>query len=171
MPPIPIYTQSPINAAKAAGVTPKTSGAENAASDQKPSRLTTTTTQEYQGYPPAQPGTTPSLPKPTGTVQNQQYSAVQPTPTRKPGNGEGPPRPHPGAVPVPPGTQSSGPPQPRATDPPQIPEETSASVVEVPPYPPQMFIPAPTAPHSQRGTSRATGPSPVSRGQPNPLVE
>jgi hypothetical protein len=170
MPPIPIYTQSPINAAKAAGVTPKTPAVENAISGGKPSALatTTTTTQYHQAYPLAQPGATPSLPNPTGIAQNQQCGAMQPTPTRK--QLEGPPRPQPGAVPIPPGVQSRGPPPPRATESPLIPDKGSAAVSQAPPYPPQMFIPAPTAPYSQRGTSTATGPGPVRHSQPNTLV-
>ncbi|KUI64813.1 hypothetical protein VM1G_00291 [Cytospora mali] len=153
MPPIPIYSKSPINAAKAVGTTPQTS--EKAVQDAPPNSSPPTTT-AAQGYPPAQPGASPSLPAPTGSVAQSQYSPAQATPTQPLPGSQGPPPPQPGAFPVPPGTATSTlPPPPRAGEP------TAAPQVQPVPYPPQMQIPPPSGTSAplqaaQRGTSTAT---------------
>jgi hypothetical protein len=108
MPPVRIYTDSPINAAKASGQTPETKAGE--ASSQAPA---TTTSQVTQGYAAAQPGAVPSIPAPTGSVQTCQYAPLQPTPTRNLAD-QGPPPPQPGAVPLPPAGRAVVPPPPRA---------------------------------------------------------
>jgi hypothetical protein len=152
MAPIPIYTQSPITAAKPTGVTPQTAAplANEEVGRSVPATRTSVASQD--AYPPAQPGAVPSLPAPTGSVQNQRYVPVQPTPTVKEAE-SGPPPPQPGAVPTLPGGKPSVPPPPRAGESYHPPEVTQAPKV---PYPPQMSIPAPTLPHAQRGTSTAT---------------
>ncbi|KAK3692884.1 hypothetical protein B0T22DRAFT_30016 [Podospora appendiculata] len=148
MAPIPVYTTSPINAAKADGVTPKTA----------------------EAAPAAQPGANidPQAAAPTGSApnSNQRYAPVQPTPTRPlPGNYY-PPPPQPGAVPsLPTQTRTispppkageryhASPPAPEPTQGPQIPGVTS---------PPQMTMPPPPMgySHSQRGTTTATAAAP-----------
>ncbi|KAG6029984.1 hypothetical protein E4U41_000222 [Claviceps citrina] len=102
MAPIPVYSSSPINAAKASGVTPKTATPADAGrGGQAQHQPETSTAATSEAYPPAAPGATPSLPKQTARPL---ANNVLPTPTRTssvlPGN---PPLPQPGAVPVPPG--------------------------------------------------------------------
>lgn len=179
MPPIPIYSHSPINAAKAADATPQTAAekaTQNAPHNSSPPATTTAAAAAAQGYPPAQPGASPFLPAPTvPNAQSQYYPPIQPTPTQALPGSQGPPPPQPGAFPVPPGggpptatakarATSTLPPSPRAG-------ETTAAAPHVPPmsaYPPQMRIPPPsgTTPvqAAQRGTlttSSATGPNPT----------
>lgn len=150
MAPIPIYSKSPINAAKADGVTPQTAAGDNQnPSDLKPAP--TSTEDQQHEYPAARPGAAPSLPAPTGAVQAQRYAPVQPTPTRSVGD-QGPPPPQPGAVPVAPGAKSTLPPPPKAGETFNPPVQTAAPQL---PYPPQMGMAAPTVPSSQRGTSTA----------------
>lgn len=126
MPPIPIYAHSPINAAKAGGVTPSTAEAGLsgvAVANQNPAQPPPppTTTQDAP-YPPARPGAAPAAPTAsTGTAvsrqqqqQQQQQSTPRPTPTStQPLGSDGPPLPQPGAVPLPPSAASlpTGPPQ------------------------------------------------------------
>lgn len=140
MPPIPIYTKSPINANKASRVTPQTAAgeAEKQPAPQAPPVTTTTAASDQptrtSAYPPAQPGTVPSIPAPTGSHTGPAGS---------------PPAPQPGAVPPPPRAgevyQPPAPPEPTAA--PQCP-------------PPQMSIPSPAAPLHYGGTATATGPPP-----------
>ncbi|KAK0722727.1 hypothetical protein B0T26DRAFT_703758 [Lasiosphaeria miniovina] len=102
----------------------------------------------------------------------QRYAPVPPTSTQT--WGDSPPPPQPGAVPRLPAATATAtapiPPPPRAGEafpqPPEptaaarLPGEASTSSSPYPPYPPppQMGIPAPTAPYAQRGTATATGP-------------
>ena len=154
MPPIPIYSKSPINAAKADGVTPQTAAVEEQnPSDLKPAPISTE--DQPQQYPAARPGAVPSLPAPTGAVQAQRYAPVQPTPTQPLGD-QGPPPPQPGAVPIAPGAKSTLPPPPKAGEAYHPPVQTSAPQPAASvPYPPQMGMAAPTVASSQRGTSTA----------------
>lgn len=162
MPPIPIYSHSPINAAKADGVTPKT------VEKGRPSDPPPTKTARVP-YPPAQPGAVPSLPAPTGAASAQQKEPrPEPTPTQPLGYQEVPPPPQPGAFPVPPGAPSTGPPQARPTGLPPPPKAgdnltqaaggqssgtgTGAGTSY---YPPQMAIPAPPSAATQ-GAQRGT---------------
>ncbi|KAI1355781.1 hypothetical protein F5Y01DRAFT_310665 [Xylaria sp. FL0043] len=151
MAPIPVYTNSPITAAKPDGVTPKTASAADAAykpsttasptSTYTPSASTTTST-----YAAAQPGAAPTLPATTSAASS---APLQPTPTTSLASAS-PAPPQPGSVPV-----SGVPPPPKAGEKYQ-PAPTQAPTTTMP-YPPQMAIPAPTASHSlQRGTSTAT---------------
>ncbi|KAI3400921.1 hypothetical protein diail_1128 [Diaporthe ilicicola] len=175
MPPIPIYAHSPINAAKAAAVSPQTPAAEkgqNPAPDSSPPTTTAGANAGApaapQGYPAALPGASTAIPVPTGVAQTH-YSPIQPTPTRSLPGSQGPPPPQPGAVPVPPG---GGGPPPRVTatstipPPPRAGETTAApqqqqqqqQQQQAVPYPPQMSIPSPAGaalPAAQRGTSTA----------------
>ncbi|OIW32974.1 hypothetical protein CONLIGDRAFT_160118 [Coniochaeta ligniaria NRRL 30616] len=154
MPPIPIYTKSPINAAKADGATPQTAAAPEKAEPQ-PATTTATSTQEQGGYPAAQPGAVPSLPAVTAAPPSQQYVPLQPTPTSSLGY-QGPPPPQPGAMPVAPRATAqaaaSGPPPATVTEPPRLPGQGPPVTAT---YPHQMSIPAPTVPQAQRGTSTA----------------
>lgn len=140
MAPIPVYKASPINAAKASGVTPQTAPVEGSADLPNPP-VTTTSSNTSQAYPPAQPGAMPSLPVPTGT--SQPPHSVQPTPTRAV-HDAGPPPPQPGAAPVPPRTTAALPQQP--------PQTTAAAM------PPQMSYPPPSAPYVPLGSSTTTAP-------------
>jgi len=154
MPPVPIYSQSPITGAKPSGVTPQTAAPGPDEKARLPQPATTTAAAVPQAaYPRAQPGAVPSLPTQTGPLRNPQRQApVQPTPTVKEEN-SGPPPPQPGAVPTLPQRTPGLPPPPKAGESYHPPEVTQAPRV---PYPPQMAIPAPTIPHAQRGTSTAT---------------
>lgn len=164
MAPIPIYTQSPINAAKASGVTPQTAADANSSPDARQPTVTATPSRTEQGYPAAQPGARPSLPAPTGAAHAGRYAPEQPTPTAKP-ELRGPPPPQPGAVPVAPGARSAVPPPPRATEGPRLPDSPIASRPSALPTPPQMAIPTPTMPFSQRGTSTDGASAPSYYGQ------
>lgn len=186
MPPIPIYSNSPINAAKADGVTPQTADkGQNGSSPPLPT--TTTAAAAAQGgpppaYPAAQPGASPAIPAPTGAPTLPQYQpAIQPTPTQPLAASQGPPPPQPGAVPLAPGTAAStgggaaiGPPTKATTT------ATPSTTTAPPPYPAQMNIPPPMGtatgaiPQSvQRGTSTAATTTTFSGGfippGPSPL--
>jgi len=153
MPPIPIYTQSPIAGANPSGVTPKTAAQEPGEKAGRSEPATTTAAVSQDAYPPPQPGAVPSLPVPTGAAQNRQrYVPAQPTRTVQE-VASGPPPPQPGAVPTLPERTTALPPPPRAGETYHPPEVTQAPQV---PYPPQMAIPAPVIPHAQHGTSAAT---------------
>lgn len=160
MAPIPVYTNSPITAAKPDGVTPKTA----AAAEDTPSKVSSTpsSTSAYtpSAYPAPRPGAVPSLPTPTGSAATQQYSPPQPTPTTSIGS-FGPAPPQPGPVPI-----SSLPPPPKAGERYQPPTQTPASLTTTMPIPRQMAIPAPAAPYPshQWDTSTTTMASSSSYG-------
>ncbi|KAK4990177.1 hypothetical protein LTR50_002651 [Elasticomyces elasticus] len=137
MPPVAIYTDAPITATKADGVTPKTAEVANTITK----NIISTTMNGAFSPTSAQPGAA-AMPAPTGTVQAPAPqplpfpSALQ-SPTRTTQDKYSPPPPQPGAVPIPPGhtRTSSGailPPPPRAGETPRA-------------MPPQMYIPPPTA--------------------------
>ncbi|KAI1180335.1 hypothetical protein F4777DRAFT_311550 [Nemania sp. FL0916] len=151
MAPIPVYTNSPITAAKPDGVTPKTDVPDKATPSSTGAPVytrthitTTTTTTATGGAAAAQPGATPSLPTPTT------YPAAQPTPTASMASAS-PAPPQPGSVPV-----SSLPPPPQAGERYQPPTQTRAPAATMP-IPHQMAIPSPAAPQpsQQRGTFSA----------------
>ncbi|KHN99653.1 uncharacterized protein MAM_02506 [Metarhizium album ARSEF 1941] len=155
MVPIPVYSSSPINAAKATGVTPKTASPGDANkgghAQLEPSRAS-----GEQAHSPAQPGAGPMLPKATGASQPGGVH-VPATPTRTPSVGSNPPPPQPGAVPVPPGggsgTRSGIPPPPRAGE--SVQNHQSPPVTTMPPpmayQPPRAHLPA-QAPSSTTST-------------------
>ncbi|CAN8097068.1 unnamed protein product [Discula destructiva] len=168
MPPIPIYSHSPINtAAKADGASPQT--AEKGLDTKNPSGPPPTTTQN-SSYPAAQPGA-PAAPAPTGnsSVQQPHYAPPTPEPTRtQPLEPQNPAPPQPNAFPVPYGyLDGAGAPQATPTGLPPPPKAGESSLRSPPPaatqpttpaayYPPQMSIPAPPAAASQsaqRGTA------------------
>ncbi|KAI2639779.1 hypothetical protein GGS26DRAFT_541619 [Hypomontagnella submonticulosa] len=157
MAPIPVYTDSPIAAAKASGVTPQTA---QPASASKPAATTSSPTSPSQAsYPPAQPGAAPSLPTPT-TASSQMYVPPQ----------DGPPAPQPGAVPSPSRpTGANLPPPPKAGEKLQLSQQAPESQPPMP-YPQQMSIPPPTAPYpsQQRGTAVASAPTPANSSQGPP---
>ncbi|KAK5629662.1 hypothetical protein RRF57_005377 [Xylaria bambusicola] len=138
MAPIPVYTNSPITAAKPDGVTPKTASSKTHIT----ATPTPTSTSTPATYAAAQPGAVPSLPTATGAVAN---SARHPTPTTSIASAS-PAPPHPGSIPV-----SGVPPPPKFGERYQPPTQVSTTTM---PYPEQMAIPGPMVPHSQqRGTS------------------
>ncbi|KAI6092559.1 hypothetical protein F4821DRAFT_224357 [Hypoxylon rubiginosum] len=147
MAPIPVYTNSPIAASKASGVTPKTDLPPSVVS--KPATTTASPTSANSGsYPPAQPGAAPSLPTPTATARAYGY--------------DGPPAPQPGAAPTPTSAvNTSIPPPPKAGEKYQPSQQTPAPQPVSMPYPQQMSIPTPTAPYpaQQHGTSTASVPT------------
>ncbi|KAI1777583.1 hypothetical protein F4818DRAFT_318637 [Hypoxylon cercidicola] len=155
MAPIPVYTNSPIVASKASGITPQTDQPPSAL---KPSKTTVSpaspTSPNSASYPPAQPGAAPSLPVPTATAQAYSYN--------------GPPAPQPGAAPVPTGAVSTIPPPPKAGEKYQPSQQTPAPQPVSMPYPQQMSIPTPTAPYpaQQYGTSTASVPASYSSQGP-----
>ncbi|PSR94242.1 hypothetical protein BD289DRAFT_149571 [Coniella lustricola] len=169
MPPIPIYSHSPINAATADGVTSQS--AEKSNEVQPPPTTTQNVPSSAAGnaYPRAQPGVAPSIPAPTGSfAAPKQQAALQSTPTR-PLPSSGPAPPQPGTFPVPPGSISN-PPVATSTGLPPPPKagESLDQSTKQPFYPPQMSIPAPyaaTTQSAQRGTSSAFAalPSPLER--------
>ncbi|KAI0402635.1 hypothetical protein F4802DRAFT_347367 [Xylaria palmicola] len=159
MAPIPVYANSPITAAKADGVTPKTASIDDACDAYRAASsppTSTTYTPSTHAAIDAQPGAVPSLPKPTGAAVAQPCPPLQPTPTTTIPSA-GPASPQPGSAPV-----SSIPPPPQANERYQPSVQTPAPPVTTTPYPHQMNIPAPAAPQpsQQRGTSTTmTAPS------------
>ncbi|KAL1894157.1 hypothetical protein Sste5346_005943 [Sporothrix stenoceras] len=144
MAPIPIYSQSPLSAAKPDGVTPKTdSGSNNNAGRYVPETPTKTRplAAGAGGPPPPQPGAIPTLPQPTGSIQSPsnygQYAPPPPATTSAASSASGrtsnytPPPPQPGAVPVPPSTAGSN--YFQAGQPPAPPTTTAAAVLPPPP--------------------------------------
>ncbi|KAI0526546.1 hypothetical protein F5B22DRAFT_164913 [Xylaria bambusicola] len=152
MAPIPVYTNSPITAAKPDGVTPKTEPSKS----QRTSTPTSTSASTPATYAAAQPGATPSLPTPTRAVSS---SALHTTPTTSIASAS-PAPPQPGSVPV-----SGVPPPPKVGERYQPPTQDPTATM---PYPEQMAIPGPTIPYSQqRGTSTATAASPYQAHVPS----
>ncbi|KAK1835246.1 hypothetical protein QBC39DRAFT_342084 [Podospora conica] len=142
MPPIKIYTDAPITAAKADGVTPKTASPDDGANGSEAPQ----TAPKSQGLPEY----VPAYPTPTRTTNTANY---------------GPPPPQPGAVPHLPTARATGnlPPPPRAS--------SSSSSQQQPPFPgitqpPQMSIPPPATPYAQRGTMPGPGPGPSNIAYP-----
>ena len=133
---IPVYTQSPISAAKPSGVTPQTAAPDqHSASNYAPATTTATST---SSYPQARPGAVPAA-APTSAAKR--YTPLQPTPTTTQDDGS-PPAPQPGARPTPMNIStntSTLPPPPRAGESYTLPQ------TQVPiQYPPQMGIPPPS---------------------------
>ncbi|OJD36208.1 uncharacterized protein BKCO1_1200026 [Diplodia corticola] len=143
MPPIPIFSDAPINpqtAAKPDGTTPQTAaGGNNQQPQPTPTRTTATTTAapaapaafDPAAPPPPQPGAAP-VPPPSAAAatahQQQQQDAAPPPP------------PQPGAAPVPAPTGSSS--NSSATSPPSVTKTVTETVTMMPP---QFSIPAPGA--------------------------
>lgn len=136
---IPIYTQSPINAAKPSGVTPQTAAPQAQSRSQNPAPATTTST-SASTYPPAQPSAV-SYPGPTAAPRVAQATLLQPTPTTRVDD-EGPPPPQPGNLPMPFNRKSIAPP-PKAGER-YRPQETAPVLAPGTEQPHQMGIPPPT---------------------------
>ena len=133
---IPVYTQSPINAAKASGTTPQTMTPQGHTSPSNSTSATTTTSasSSSSAYKPAQPGA-PSVPGPT---EAPQLPPLLPTPTTRE-TIDSPPQPQPGSLPTPTSTRNIPPP-------PKTGERYRPQETGVPPTatPYQMGIPPPT---------------------------
>ncbi|KAG6004460.1 hypothetical protein E4U21_001082 [Claviceps maximensis] len=177
MAPIPVYSSSPINAAKPSGVTSKTAtlpGADKGGQDQAQGRYQPETSTAASSEPcplAAQPGALPSLPKQTATPF---ANNVSPTPTQ--GSSvlsENPPPPQPGAFPALPGHSASNPnalpPPPRAGESVKD-QQPAAPVTTLPPQmgyqPPQASLPiqgrsstSTMAPFTAADTARPTSTS------------
>ncbi|KAI1500368.1 hypothetical protein F5X99DRAFT_237635 [Biscogniauxia marginata] len=151
MAPIPVYTDSPISAAKPSGVTPKTAvpaGHPSPVPNYTAATATASPTSPTPAsYPAAQPGAAPSLPTSTPL-----YTAIA---------GLAPPQPGP--------TPASVPPPPKAGEKYQHPQPTPAPQLATMPYPQQISIPSPATsyPSQQHGTSTATAPSSLYGKQPS----
>lgn len=123
MPPIPIYADAPISAAKADGITPQTAPPPTRTTEVP---ATTTSTASTNSYPAAQPGASAG-PAPTGSISRPQPpppGRTVPTSIQT----DGPPPPQPGAVPTPSLTHTNGynpnsPAPPRAQPMPQMPSQ------------------------------------------------
>lgn len=169
---IPVYTSSPISAAKKpSGVTPQTTAlpfplpASQASNPPDPSAapnpppansnsnpnpnptLTTTSTASYSSsYQPAKPGTA-AFPAPTATPvgpATQRYVPLQPTPTTQ-AETAGPPAPQAGAFPTPVKTLPPPPKVGESYNLQQTPAPPILGAIAHQPYPPQMSIPPPTS--------------------------
>lgn len=170
---IPVYTSSPISAAKKpSGVTPQTSALpfplpasqasnppdpsaapnpppanSNSNPNLNPTLTTTSTASSSSSYQPSKPGTA-AFPAPSAipvSPATQRYVPLQPTPTTQ-GETVGPPLPQPGAFPTP--VKSSIPPPPKVGEsykPQQTPAPPIPGAIAQQPYPPQMSIPPPTS--------------------------
>ncbi|CAK7238194.1 hypothetical protein SEUCBS140593_010420 [Sporothrix eucalyptigena] len=199
MAPIPIYSQSPISAAKPSGVTPKTEGVAQNQNEGRAAQETPTKTRPLAAGavpPPPQPGAAPSLPQPTGASQNP-YAPPAPATTAPVTNTRtssySPAPPQPGAAPVPPVTAGASPhyqqsPPPATTTatavlpPPPRNGETLAStgIFNAPAAPPTTAMPTQMGmpplsrspyPASARGTSTATQPGYPGIPQPTGLAQ
>ncbi|TLD05001.1 uncharacterized protein PgNI_09519 [Pyricularia grisea] len=171
MPPIPIYSKSPINASKASGVTPQTAAPGDDSKQQQSQGPAASATTNYiptktSAYAATQPGATPTIPTATASIGSSPYA---PAHTAGLGSSASPPHPQPGAVPAPPGgvaasaTGTGLPPPPKAGETYQ-PAPPAPATTAAPQYPPpQMSMAAPTNPYpqQQRGTSTTTGPPPA----------
>ncbi|TLD30762.1 hypothetical protein PspLS_02093 [Pyricularia sp. CBS 133598] len=171
MPPIPIYSKSPINASKASGVTPQTAAPGDDSKQQLSPGPAASATTNYlptktSAYAAPQPGATPTIPTATASSGSNPYA---PAPTAGLGSSGSPPQPQPGAVPAQPGgiaasaTGTGLPPPPKAGETYQPPPPAPATTVAPQYPPPQMSMAAPSIPYPQQqlGTSTATGPPSV----------
>ncbi|KAI9692316.1 MAG: hypothetical protein M1822_006547 [Bathelium mastoideum] len=180
MPPIPIYSDRPINPAKAEDAEPQTAPPPTNASSQPAGSAASNTTAELptNRYAPAAPGAAPA-PAPTGAVTSsvpQVHASTQPlAPTRTvpPTSNDAPPPPQPGAVPIPGNTAAStafhdshNPPPPRAGLAPQTITSSSnphaATITPAPAAPPSSSQPPPPhqlgipAPSTNAASTRST---------------
>lgn len=148
MPAIPIYSASPIVAAKPEGITPQTAQAGQVPTPKQDS-VRSTPASAYQPYPAAQPEARPSLPAPTGAAQPSTSHYYAPTPTQRFAD-VGPPAPQPGAAPTASGGSHLLPP-PKAGETLQSPPP--AQITQAP-MPPQMSYAPPMG--SVLGPARAS---------------
>jgi hypothetical protein len=148
---IPIYTQSPINASKASGVTPQTATPQEQTTPRIPIAATASSTSPST-YPPAQPGAV-AYPGPTAT-RNVEVQPLFPTPTTRVGE-DGPPPPQPGAVPTPASRTTIPPPRSGEKYRPKETGTSAAPPVTGQPY--QLGIPPPSQHRAQpQGSSTST---------------
>ncbi len=159
MAPIPVYSASPITAAKAQGATADAADKTKTLADAAAASAAPTSQATHSQYQPAQPGAQPSLPVQTGVPQ-QPYGNYAPTPTQNTYS-VSPPAPQPGAVPQPPSGKAAMPPPPKAGES-LKPEHMRAPTGTQEAMPPQMSYPAPVAPvpSMSRGTAAAIPPQP-----------
>ncbi|KAK3191012.1 hypothetical protein K4F52_002962 [Lecanicillium sp. MT-2017a] len=159
MAPIQVYSESPINAAKAQGATSDSADKTKTAAGVAPAPAAPTSQASNPQYQPAQPGAQPSLPVQTGAPQ-QPYGKYAPTPTQT-SQSVSPPAPQPGAVPQPPSAKADLPPPPKAGES-LKPEHMGAPTGTQEFVPPQMSYAPPTAPapSMSRGTAAAVPPPP-----------
>lgn len=154
MPPIPIYTDAPITAAKADGITPRTAYIPT------PTSNTSDQTVASGGYPAAKPGA-PAVPAPTGSVTAP--PRLSPTRTAQASlPQDNPPPPQPGATPVAPTTSRYSPTTGAAAPAPPQPLPGSSAMPMPMPMPPQLSIPPPpTNLAPTHSTSHASPTSPM----------
>jgi hypothetical protein len=156
---IPVYTESPINASTASGITPQTAMPQGQNPPRNPVAATTTSSSHPSTYPPAQPGARPG---PTAAPQLAHTPPLQPTSTAA---DEGPPPPQPGSVPTP-LSRKTIPPPPKASDYHPQPTRAPASPTSYQQQPYQMGIPPPTTNGAQPHRSSTTTTSAASYSYP-----
>ncbi|KAI9680970.1 MAG: hypothetical protein M1829_001050 [Trizodia sp. TS-e1964] len=155
---IPTYTQSPINAAKPSGITPRTASPPTQSSPLAPplgstaGPTTASADSHSSGYPAARPGAA-AVPAATARAElhipGQQQQTVPPTRTAALPEFSGPPPPQPGPLPVAPASyafEPRFPPPPRAGETSQHGITSASAVNNSPPgvpYPAQMGMPPP----------------------------
>lgn len=197
MPAVPVYTASPVNAAKASGTTPQTAQPQvtqqsSSQQQQGPPSVPATTTASagsQYSYPAAQPAAArqvdvPAVP--SGVPQpglGQQEAA--PTPTQQTPSAtrtqqydnRGPAAPQPGATPIPPGaaaaapTSQAIPPPPKAGETLQQQHRQPTATATAGSLPPQMSYPPPgSSPYGPAGTT-ATDSSSTGGPRPTSLYE
>lgn len=126
---IPVYTSSPVQAAKAPGQIPRTTAPPAPNSDPLTSdSAPTAANASASSYPQARPGAS-AMPAPTAAAQR--YAPLRPTPTTKTDD-IGPPAPQPGAVPTP-SSRSAVPPPPKLCESYQQPSSAAPPQASSPP--------------------------------------
>ncbi|KAH6606831.1 hypothetical protein Trco_005984 [Trichoderma cornu-damae] len=151
--PVQVYASSPISAAKASGITPRTAPPEEEEPRARPPP-STTALGSPTAYPRAQPGAGPSLPVQTGAGVPQPFGGHKPTSTQ---DADGsPPPPQPGALPSPPGGKGHLPPPPKAGE----------SMKQQPA--PQTSYPLPATAYPTRGGSSTSASTAYSPNVPQP---
>ncbi|PHH62574.1 hypothetical protein CDD81_6889 [Ophiocordyceps australis] len=172
MPAIPVYSSSPINAAKASGVSPHSSRPDGKTPGQEipetaPAAVASHSATPTRNHLAAQPGARPSLPMQTGQphalAAQHNIASVAATPTQQHDDAS-PPAPQPGAVPRPPGASRQIPPPPKASkawtastaSEPGRSQDVPATLSEPPRMPPQMSYQPPAASLPIQGRSSTT---------------
>ncbi|PHH78108.1 hypothetical protein CDD82_3204 [Ophiocordyceps australis] len=164
MPAIPVYSSSPINAAKASGASPHSSRPDGTTAGQEtpetaPAAVASHSVTPTRNHLAAQPGARPSLPvqtdQPHGLTAQHSIASVAATPTQRHEDAS-PPAPQPGAVPRPPGASRQIPPPPRTSKASTASEPGQTQDVQAPRLPPQMSYQPPAASLPMHGRSSTT---------------
>lgn len=159
---VPVHTQSPINLAKASGITPQTAYAPPPNFTET---TTTTTTTATPSYPSARPGKVAPAPTATPSYPSAKPGEVAPTPTATRASNPyyEPAAPQPGSVPSPSTARATSrpslPPPPKAGELPRpseyytTPQALPTNSARPIPYPEQMMLTTPEASKGQPQSS------------------